>query len=86
MVAQPLLWACLGECPWEEEGHPFHLVKYNVLFWGSPGKYLPREKKTCYQPSSSCTAPLWWLSVHLFIGSYLIALLLLVEAYQMLRI
>jgi hypothetical protein len=51
MVAQPLLWACLGECSWEEGGHPFHPFKYNAPFWGPPGLYLPREKKTYYQPS-----------------------------------
>jgi hypothetical protein len=39
--AQPLLWACLRECPWEEGGHPFHPFKYNVPFWGPPGLYLP---------------------------------------------
>jgi hypothetical protein len=32
MVAQPLLWACLGEHPWEEEGHLFHPFKYNAPF------------------------------------------------------
>jgi hypothetical protein len=51
MVAWHLLWACLGEYPWKEEGHPFHSFKYNVPFWGPPGLYLPREKKACYQPS-----------------------------------
>jgi hypothetical protein len=50
-VARPLLWACLGEHPWEDEGYPFHPFKYNVPFWGPPGLYLPREKKICYQPS-----------------------------------
>jgi hypothetical protein len=49
MVAQPLLWACLGECPWEEEGHPFHPFKYNVPFWDPPGLFLP--EKTYYQLS-----------------------------------
>jgi hypothetical protein len=51
MVAQPLLWVCLGEFSWETEGHPFYHFKYNVLFWGPPALYLPREKKTCYQHS-----------------------------------
>jgi hypothetical protein len=50
-VAQPLLWACLGECPWEKEGYPFHPFKYNVPFWGPPGLVLPRENKTYYKPS-----------------------------------
>jgi hypothetical protein len=51
VVAQPLLWACLGESPWEEKRHPFHPFKCNIPFWGPPGLYLPREKKSCYQPS-----------------------------------
>jgi hypothetical protein len=45
MVAWPLLWGCLGECSWEEEGHRFCPFKYNVLFWGPPELYLPREKE-----------------------------------------
>jgi hypothetical protein len=45
MVAWPLLWACLGECLWEEGGHPFYPFKYNVPFWGPPGLCFPREKK-----------------------------------------
>jgi hypothetical protein len=32
MVAWSLLWACLGECSWEEERHPFHPFKYNIPF------------------------------------------------------
>jgi hypothetical protein len=50
MVARHLLWAYLGECPWEEEGYPFHPFKYNDPFWGPPGLHLPREKKKYYQP------------------------------------
>jgi hypothetical protein len=50
-VAQPLLLACLEECPWEKKWHPFHPFKYDVPFWGPPRLFLPREKKTCYQPS-----------------------------------
>jgi hypothetical protein len=48
-VAQPLLWACLGECSWEEAGTPSTLL--SIPFWGPPGLHLPREKKTCYEPS-----------------------------------
>jgi hypothetical protein len=66
MLAQPLLWACLGERPWEEEGNPFHPLKYNIPFWGPSGLYLPREKKTCYQPS-----PLMYRAFMVVIGPFI---------------
>jgi hypothetical protein len=69
LVAQPLLWACLGESPWEEEGHPFHPFKYNVPFWALLNYTSPEKRRLVINPLPSCTEPLWWLSVHLFIGS-----------------
>jgi hypothetical protein len=39
MVAQPFLWACLGECSWEEEGHSlFHPFK-------GPSWNIPPQRK-----------------------------------------
>jgi hypothetical protein len=70
MVAWHLLWACVGECPWEEEGRPFYPFKYNVPFRGPPVYTSPEKRRLVISPLPSCTEPLWW-SVHLFIESYL---------------
>jgi hypothetical protein len=71
MVAQPLFWACLAECSWEEERHHFHPFSITFLFGALLDCSSPEKRRHVISPLASCTENLWWLSVHLFIGSYL---------------
>jgi hypothetical protein len=71
MVAWPLFWACLEEHSWEEEGHPFHPFKYSVPFCALLDYTSQEKRRNVISPIPSCTETVWWLLVHLFIGSYL---------------
>jgi hypothetical protein len=85
-VAWPLLWACLRECSWEEAGTPSTLLSITFPFEALLDYTSPKKRRHVMNPLPSCTEPLWWLSVHLLIGSYLNWLAVLVEASQMLGI
>jgi hypothetical protein len=70
-VAQPFLWACLGEHPWKKRGTPSTLLSIMLPFGALLDYASPEKRRHVISPLPSCTEPLWWLSVHLFIGSYL---------------